>query len=114
MSFHVERPTKSRKTHKCEMCRRGIPKGSAYLRIAGSGSDGFYNGKAHADCNEMWQQIYADLDHSDGMEWDLLEAMDDCLSAAEMQETLDSYRGHFPHVVCRLEYRLSLRKESRP
>lgn len=106
MSFHSDTKTKARKHHTCGMCGRTIPKGTTYLRQAGVYDGDFYSNKAHEDCAEMWQRVYHDFCYDEGMPWDFKEVLQDGFSAEEAQESLDDYRGYFPHVVCRLEFRL--------
>lgn len=55
----------------------------------------------------MWRAAYADFaDPFDGMPYDLVEAMLDGATDAETADTLNYYRGRFPHPVCRIELRL--------
>lgn len=101
MSFQSEtRVKRGRKPHHCDYCGRTIPHGAPSVRIVGT-FDGFFSARGHVDCVEMWHEAFSSYaDGDDEMAFDLLEAI-----GGEQCE-LDAWRGHYPHVVCRIEFHL--------
>lgn len=108
MTFQTE--TKigaTRKPHRCDFCMGTIPKGSIAIKQAGKWDGDFYYAYGHRDCVEMWGKsyhVYADYDY--GMPHDLLEAIGDGEGTDIVLHELSLWRGQFPHVVTRLEYRI--------
>ena len=97
----------TRKPHRCDYCGLTIPKGATAVKQAGKWYGDFYSAYGHTDCVQMWDyayQIYAD--HYEGMAHDLLEAIGEGESTAFVLSELNRWRGEYPHVVTRLEYRL--------
>ena len=107
MTFENTRTIRNpRKPHRCEHCGSMIPKGVSHLMKSGVWEGEFYTIRAHHDCAALWSeafQIYGDC--NDGMVGDLLEAIEPDESRELVQAALDSYRGRYPHVICRLELR---------
>lgn len=98
-----------RKSHRCAHCGSMIPAGLSHLMETGVWEGEFYTRRAHHDCAALWSeafQIYGDWD--DGMAEDLLECIEADESRELVQAALDSYRGRYPHVICRLELRWQL------
>lgn len=106
MTFHREiRIARTRKPHRCTFCRHIIPAGSPATTRTGSWEDDFYSDYGHADCIRMWDTIFpVYADPSDGMAFDLLDAIGEGENDAFLEEELNIWRGKFPHAVTRLEY----------
>lgn len=99
----VAKPTKA---HRCEHCGHMIPPGVSHLAKSGVWDGDFYTFRAHLDCNELWSEAFDTYgDYSDGMPLDLAEAIEPDERRSIVQEAYDHYRGRYPHVICRLEYR---------
>jgi hypothetical protein len=101
------RIARSRKPHICAHCGSTIPTGSPYLKRVGLSVDGdFYSDAAHEDCAALWSEAfdtYGDWEY--GMPWDLCEAIEPDESREFVQSAYNHYRGRYPHVICRLEFR---------
>jgi hypothetical protein len=105
--FHTSATVKARKQHRCEHCRAPILPGQTHHRIVGKWQGDFYAVRAHEDCHQLWNALFSDWgDPWDGMPYDLPELFADSCDKEAAQEALDCNRGHFPHAVCRVEYRL--------
>lgn len=105
--FQIVRERKARKPHRCECCEGWIPRGEVYYRVFGVYEGSTYSMAAHRDCHAAYWKLLeiigcANEELSSGYYADELRHM----SAWEAQGTIDALRGHFPHVACRLEYRL--------
>ena len=97
----------ARKSHKCFECYRAIEPGTEY-EFQTCKYDYVYTLCWHLDCGAM------------GREWrDLADApcddegygplRDSLIDSGEYEFSLDSFRGHYPHVVCRMELTDQLR-----
>lgn len=108
MTFQTETKVKStRKTHRCALCGTDIAAGSAAIRRSGIWEGDFFSEIGHPDCVAMWNEAFDDFgDTHEGMPYDLVEAMLDGATDAETRDTLNAFRGKFPHPVCRIELRL--------
>ena len=108
VTFHNETEIKkTRKAHRCAFCGTTIAQGSPAIRWSGKWDGDFFSEIGHPDCVAMWTAAYADWgDPWDGMPYDLVEAVLDGATDAEAADTLNHYRGRFPHPVCRIELRL--------
>lgn len=97
---------RGRKPHCCDHCAGTIPAGDPSKKIAGHWDGHFYTARAHLDCATLWSEVYPIYgDDREGMPLDLMEAMDGDEAREIKQATYDHYRGHYPHVICRLELR---------
>ena len=107
MTFRTETIIKSGRTsHICDYCGGTIPAGSRSQKIAGRWDGDFYSARGHLDCNALWNEVYhIYADDYEGMQFDLMEAMDADEDREIKQATYDLYRGRYPHVICRLELR---------
>ena len=95
-----------RKPHRCAYCGSIIPKGVSHVLETGVWENEFYSDRGHHDCIKLWNAAYSDYgDPYDGMPRDLVEAIEPDESRDIKQAAYDSYRGRYPHVICRLELR---------
>lgn len=107
MTFQSYTTFTAKKRHRCEHCRGDILPGARYIRAVGVHDGQFYAGKLHLDCNAMWNEAYRIYaDYSEGMPWDLLEAICGDEGRQYQLAELNTWRGQYPHVVCRLELRM--------
>lgn len=98
---------KGRKIHSCGHCGGKIPKGDTSLRISGVWDGQFYAERGHIDCVDMWNDAYSTYgDPNDGMDFDLLEVLSADAGGEELEREMNAWRGKYPHVVCRLEFRI--------
>lgn len=106
-NFNHTRTVKTpRKPHRCEHCGHMIPPGTSHLAEAGVWDGEFYEIRAHHDCRALWLEAFDTYgDYEDGMVHDLCEAIEADESRDLVQAAYDHYRGRYPHVICRLEYR---------
>lgn len=106
-NFTYTREVKNpRKPHRCEHCGHMIPAGTPHLAEAGVWDGDFYEIRAHHDCRALWLEAFDTYgDWDDGMAHDLCEAIEADESHDLVQAAYDHYRGRYPHVICRLEYR---------
>jgi hypothetical protein len=105
--FQSETLHVARVSHRCAHCRCAIPAGSQYIKIAGRWQGDFYSGKAHHDCRNLWNELYADWsDPWGGMPWDIPELFSESGDVGGVQAELDARRGFVPHAVTRIELRL--------
>ena len=116
MTFTADTERTARKPYWCDICRGRIAPGTRYLSMAGKSMYGdFHAGRAHIDCKQLWGAAYADWgDPYDGMLWDLSEVFSESGDRPAVREALNYHRGHFPHAVNRLEYRLRHWLEDEP
>ena len=107
MTFRTETIVKrGRKAHRCDYCGSMIPAGSPSVRVVGRWQGDFYEVRGHLDCSALWSEAYGVYgDPDDGMPIDLGEAIEGDESRDLVQAAYDHYRGHYPHVICRLELR---------
>jgi hypothetical protein len=95
----------ARKHHQCYHCYKSIAPGQRYRR-AFLVYDGAYSLCFHEDCELLWAQYMSDAglsywsDFPDGSP----PLLDEFRNSGSMSELCNSYRGHFPHVICRLEF----------
>ena len=97
---------RARKQHRCWNCGGTIAPGTTYVQHACVNDGQAYRLKMHVDCEKAAQIFYADnvWDFPDG--WPpMLDYLQE-ESRDERKHFFDRLRGHFPHVVCRLEFRL--------
>lgn len=99
----VAKPTKA---HRCEHCQHTIPPGVSHIMETGVWDGEFYTIRAHHDCAALWSEAFDTYgDIYDGMPHDLCEAIEPDERRDLVQAAYDHYRGLYPHVICRLEYR---------
>lgn len=89
-----DRTPKAHKVHKCDVCGIEIPKGVTYHKQSGIQHGQPYTFKAHPDCVAMYWDINKEF----------FRYGDEPLDVYEFDEyTVETYRGHYPHVVTRME-----------
>lgn len=94
----VHRP---RRAHRCAHCLSMIPAGVSHRKETGFWDGHFYSSRMHHDCAALWAEAFDTYgDPWDGMAHDLLEVIE-----GDEQAAYDHFRGHYPHVICRLELR---------
>jgi len=108
VTFRAEtRVARARKPHRCDYCGMTIPKGAAAVKEAGVWDGDFYSAIGHEDCVAFWNEAYTTYADRDGMmAWDLLEAIGGEESDDFFLAEIAPWRGRFPHVVTRLEWRI--------
>lgn len=95
---------KARKEHQCFDCYRPIPVGEDHF-FQTCKSDHVYTLRQHKDCraaSDFYRKFHKlpDWDFDDGIP-PLADMMRDY---GERELDLAMLRGHFPHVVCRIEW----------
>lgn len=110
MTFEVVSKIRAvRKPHRCAYCGHRLVVGSPAIKKAGVWDGDFYSNYGHEDCLAMWNAAYNDYsDGWEGMAFNLLDAIGSDESFAIKRERLDDFRGHFPHVVTRLDYNMQM------
>ena len=96
----------ARTPHRCVYCRSAIAVGASYVKLAGRWQGDFFTGKGHQDCRELWNSLFGDWAHDEGMDWNICEVFTESDEIRATQEALNSRRGLFPHAVNRIEFRL--------
>lgn len=101
---------RTRKPHRCFDCREIIPAGTEVAFFTGAFDGAAYTLYMHQDCQEAawhWRDLVEEtwpeafLISDEGYP-PLIEDLHDC---GEFEPGCDALRGHFPHVVARLELR---------
>jgi hypothetical protein len=91
-----------RKAHQCFDCYREIPKGEAHF-FQTCKYDHVYTLRQHDDCRAA-SEFYREFHN---LHWDFYDGIpplaDMISDGGEMELDHALLRGHFPHVVCRLE-----------
>ena len=93
---------KTRKPHQCYDCYTSIPAGTEAAFFTGIMDHRVYTLYFHQDCREAGDFYRAEAywpDYWDGVP----PLMDEITDSGEFENVLACLRGHFPHVVCRLE-----------
>ena len=96
----TEGTIKARNHHRCYDCAGWITPGEIYHQQICVNDGSAYRIRQHSDCRAMSDAVVASgyrLDYDDGIP--PLHEND------EATQCLDAWRGHYPHVVCRIEYR---------
>ena len=93
-----ESKPRARKKHRCENCYTSIAKGTTYLRQFCSDGGDVWSFVSHIDCHLLACKVCECWD--DGMA--PLADLDD------RDLICDEHRGHFPHVIARLELATAL------
>ncbi len=101
---------KARKPHQCFHCYRDIVPGETY-GFQTNKYDHVYTIAWHLDCEELAAK-YRDLTghHYDDEGWQGLRA--EWCENGEYYTECDAWRGHYPHVVARMELSDQLRGRS--
>jgi len=94
-----ERRPVARKRHFCEECGRSIVPGTQYLNQRCKDGGDVWTFKAHIDC-AAWGVAYRDK-HDSWRSYGDYMPMFDLIEPHEFND----WRGHFPHAVCRLEFK---------
>ncbi|QDP67018.1 MAG: hypothetical protein Unbinned3138contig1000_60 [Prokaryotic dsDNA virus sp.] len=90
-----------RKAHQCFDCYHMIPAGARHYFFTEKADDTIYTLRSHLDCNAA-SHHYTKVTDFDC--WDGVPPLSDMISdGGEFQIDCDVLRGHFPHVVARLE-----------
>lgn len=104
--FYTETTVTARKHHRCDHCRGWIAPGETYIREVGKWEGKRYAIKGHSDCRALWNEAFPTYgDPYDGMPHDLAEAIGGDESRETIEHEYNLWRGHYPHVICRLELR---------
>jgi hypothetical protein len=96
----------ARVRHRCFHCERGIAPGTRY-GFQTNKYDYVYTIAWHLDCEALASQVRDDCDYLGDEGWEGLR--DHWCSSGEYYAMLDEYRGHFPHVIARMELTDQLR-----
>lgn len=97
---------RARKPHQCFHCYRTIAKGE-YYKYSTCVYDSIYTLKMHIDCDEFAAKYMKDTNYSDFYDEGyppVADLFSDALSSSEREDVCNSYRGHYPHVITRLEH----------
>ena len=98
-----ESTPRARKHIRCDHCERSIPPGQVYHRAFLKDGGDTWSWSSHMDCKALADAIWKANDYSydEGI----------CLSEewANYPDETALWRGDFPHVICRLEFRGQLR-----
>lgn len=89
-----------RKVYRCDSCRQPIEVGQPSVVCSGVNDGEFSSYRVHPECDDLWNQIYRELDCWDGMDVDTIEALG--LNLDELEPTLQSYAEKHPVAVERL------------
>jgi hypothetical protein len=94
---------KTRKPHQCFDCYTIIPAGTEVAFFTGKMDGRAYTLYFHQDCQAASDHYRASIPWSDY--WDgVPPLMDGINDSSEGDMIRNQLRGHFPHVVCRLEF----------
>lgn len=92
----------ARKDYQCFNCYHTIPKGTLHRYFVGEEGGSAYTIRSHLDCDKALLDFIADMPASDF--WDGVPPLaDEVKDSGEFEGWCREVRGHFPHVVCRLE-----------
>lgn len=98
---------KAAKSHRCWDCGRWIAKGERHIVNAMVNDGQAYRLRSHMDCHAAALEYIAEgypPDYDDG-----IPPLHEMIWNGDGQRDLDAMRGHWPHVVCRLELTQQLR-----
>lgn len=96
----AEGTRKARKSHQCFHCYRDIPNGETY-GFQTNKYDYVYTICWHLDCEELAREYRNISDLCDDEGWGPLR--DQWCDSGEYERECDWWRGHYPHVVARME-----------
>lgn len=101
MSFHNRQSVKAgRKKYRCDNCRQPIEMGQPSTVISGVHDGDFSSFRVHPECDDLWNEIYREIDAWDGMDIDTLEALG--LGRDEYLPALQQYAVRHPVAAERL------------
>lgn len=103
----AEGTRKARKSHQCFHCYRDIPKGETY-GFQTNKYDYVYTICWHLDCEELAKECRNISNLCDDEGWEPLR--DQWCDSGEYERECDWWRGHYPHVVARMELSDQLRE----
>jgi hypothetical protein len=99
----------TRVAHLCQYCHTVIPKKSRCIRQAGVFDGDFFWGYGHADCKELWEELFPIYGDSEcGMPFNILEAVAGGEGYPVILECLEPFRGRYPHAVTRIDLRAQI------
>ena len=93
---------KARKSHQCFECYRSIAPGETYVYQSNVYDGCAYTIKWHVDCGECGAEYRANADayyYDEGYP----PLRDEWRDSGEYEETIEEYRGRYPHVIARME-----------
>lgn len=93
---------KTRKTHQCYDCYTMIPAGTDVVFFTGKVDGRAYTLYYHHDCSDAGCLYRSEMCFTDYWEG-VPPLMDEIYDSGEAERELARLRGHFPHVVCRIE-----------
>lgn len=88
--------------HLCWECGQMIDRGEKHLVCVWRNDGSAYRLQSHKDCHEAAQEYIGRLDPVDGD--DGVPPLYEAIAEGDGQGDLDAMRGHWPHVVCRIEF----------
>jgi len=88
---------RGRKKHRCDNCHGPIPPGTTYSYGYFKDGGDHWSFRSHLDCKAMAEADFAMMPN------DYWEGIPALVDNDGLLEELDSWRGRFPHVVCRIE-----------
>ena len=95
---------KAKKAHQCFHCYRPIRSGETY-EFHTLKYDDVYTLAAHPDCNRAAIFFMGTILNSRPFDWDDgYPPLFDMVRDNDGQDDIDTLRGQFPHVACRLEF----------
>lgn len=90
---------RARKHHRCFDCRGWIVPGEKHRRANIVNDGAAYTLRQHLDCMAMSAEVVAA-----GYAPDYDDGIPPLREDEGVMEELDLWRGHYPHVVCRIEF----------
>ena len=95
---------KARTSHQCFHCYRNITPGTDYGYQNNKQEGSIYTLRWHLDCEELAEKcrkLSGENYYGSDEGWGPLR--DDWADSGEYKAMIDTYRGEYPHVVCRME-----------
>lgn len=103
MPEHIDSGERTaRKAYQCFDCYRAIPKGTRHRYFIGKEDGSVYTLRMHIDCSKAsaeWVSNGYEGDYYDGVP----PLHDMIAESGQWELEMDMMRGHYPHVVARLE-----------
>jgi len=101
---------KARKEHQCFHCYRPIARGETY-EFSTNKCDHVYTLATHLDCQKAAIYYMYHVVQYSYLGWDEgYPPLLDQIMEMDGQRNIDTLRGRFPHVACRLEFHAQMRK----